>query len=140
VATSTAYPVTLTSPRHGNGVFEKLPLYGSSTIPLQKHRRAKGTARHAPLPPREARFCRGSVPMLIQAHLLRVPIWQGRWPADRSPYVSLVSWRPWDAEESAATGNGAPSRPRQSDVAGAQRAPNSKSNLSPSFFFEILSF
>jgi hypothetical protein len=52
----------------------------------------RGTARYAPPPLRGARACRDSVPMPGQAHLLRSPIWQGRWPADCPPPVSLVSW------------------------------------------------
>jgi hypothetical protein len=45
--------------------------------------------------------------MLVQAHLLRFPIWQGRWPANRSASVGFgflaIMHARWDAEEPAAT-------------------------------------
>jgi hypothetical protein len=87
----------------------------------------QGTAGYAPLPLRGAQACRDSVPMPGQAHLLRSPIWQGRWPADCSPYVSLVSWRPcmqYGMRKSPPPlGTGRHVVPRQSDVAGGVEGP-----------------
>jgi hypothetical protein len=84
-------------------------------------------ARYAPHPLRGARACRGSVPMLVQAHLLRFPIWQGRWPANRLASVAWVSWRSCMQDGMRKSppppGNRGRCRPRQSDIASASTVP-----------------
>ena len=139
------------APHYGNGVLRKLPLRVQADHSTARAPPRQGTAGYAPLPPRGARAYRGSVlPMLAQAHLLRFPIWQGRWPANRSASVALVSWRPcmqYGMRKSPPPlGTGRHVDRAVSDLA-SQRVKcakllgsmYSKSNVTCSYFFEILS-
>jgi hypothetical protein len=115
---------------HGNGVFEKLPLDGCrQIIPLQKDRRPKAL-QDTPLFLREghgfvaAWFFRCWPRRTSFAFHLAKALASGLL-ALRLFGVLATMHAIWDAEESAATGNGAPCRPRQSDLANQRvKAPN----------------